>query len=124
MSEFLFDPVGDRPNIAVFIGQAQVGSYDLRLWESGSNDIVMEESGNYRNPDDDRFDLPRPVADNNGRLVQCQFAIVSPDIKPGDTYYVALKFNQQGRNEQIVDEEGPVTGKSLHPELIVTLKAG
>lgn len=122
MKEIHFRCPGDRLRICIIIGNAQIGSYRLRLWESASNTVVMDEHGNNQNPNDDCYDLPLPLENNNGRLVQCEFSVVSPDPQPGDQYSVSMDFLQGKHQLDSVDESGPMNGKRVSPELWAVLK--
>lgn len=123
MEEIRFDANGGRLAICIEVGNAQIGSYRLRLWEPGSNTVVLDQSGNNQNPNDDCYDLPLPTGNNNGRLVQCEFSVVSPDPKPMDTYSVAMIFKQGGADLGMVEESGPMGGKRVIPELWATLRS-
>ncbi|MBM2845654.1 MAG: hypothetical protein HW407_966, partial [Bacteroidetes bacterium] len=101
-----FDANGGRLMICIEVGHAQIGSYRLRLWEPGSNTVVLDESGNNQNPNDDCHELPLPTANNDGRLVQCEFSVLSPAPAPGDMYSVAMVFKQGGNTIETVSESG------------------
>ena len=123
MKEIHFDAQGERLTICIEIGQAQIGSYRLRLWEAGSNTVVLDKSGNNQNPNDDCHELPLPTENNDGRLAQCEFSILSPDPKPADSYSVAMIFKQGGKLVDTVKESGPMAGKRVTPELWATLRS-
>jgi hypothetical protein len=121
MKEIYFNSAGDRLKICVQNGYAQIVSYRLRVWEPGSNTVVIDESGNNRNPNDDCYDLPLPVVNNNKRFVQCEFSVLSPDPKPDDKYSVQLKFYQGNKEIGSEEETGSMSGKNAFPELWVVL---
>lgn len=122
MKEIHFDGHGARLSICVEIGYAQVGSYRLRVWESESNVTVLDESGNNRNPNDDCHELPLPTSGNNGRYVQCEFGVLSPDPKPGDKYSVRLVFRQGVEILDTIGESGPMNAARVSPEFWAVLK--
>lgn len=123
MKEFTFNPAGDRISIGVEFGYAHIGSYILRLWEAGSNTVVLQRRGNNQNPDDDTYLLPLPTKHNDGRLIQCQTAIVAPDWKPGERYSVRLIFRQGNAAPQEYEISGPISEAQAHPELFALLRA-
>lgn len=80
---------------------AQPGSYTLLLWEAEQNLLVgwppdgeQKPSGNFINTDDDRYDLPGPVDENDGRLLECLATIVV--TPPLNDYAVSVKILQDG----------------------------
>jgi hypothetical protein len=122
MKEVIFQPNGERLSIDIQFGQAQIGSYRLRLWESGSNTTLLDQSGNNKNPDDDSYDLPLPTDKNDGRLVQVETSIVSPTATPGEQYSVTIIFKQGTKEIEKVVDKGPITNKRVTPEFWITLK--
>lgn len=122
MKEIRFDAQGERLMVCIEVGYAQIGSYRLRLWESGSNTVVLDRSGNNQNPHDDCHELPLPTDKNDGRLAQCEFSVLSPDPRPGDLYSVTMIFKQGGRTLDSVTESGPLNGKRVMPEFWAVLK--
>ncbi len=94
MREFTFNPVGGRLSVRIEFGSSQIGSYILRLWEAGSSTVVLQLRGNNQKPDDATRLLPLPTKYNDGRLIQCQTAIVAPDWRQGEQYSVKLIFQQ------------------------------
>jgi hypothetical protein len=123
MKEVQFNPNGERLSISVQFGYAQVASYRLRVWESGSNTTVLDQSGNNQNPNDDTHDLPLPTKNNEGRLVQLETSILSPSPAPNEQYSVTLIFNQGSTEIDTVVEKGLMNGSRVMPELWITLKA-
>lgn len=121
--EIHFDPNGDRLSVAVEFGDMQLGVYTLRVWESGSNDKVMEESGNNLNPDDDWYDLPLPVPNNDGRVIECISTVVNPDFHSGDRYAVAFVVYQGEQELDFVEEAGEMDASSVTRTLIGVLRA-
>ena len=121
MKEIQFDARGDRLRICIEIGDAHIGSYRLRLWEPSSNTVVLDRSGNNQNPDDDCYELPLPTMNNNGRLVQLECSILSPDPKPTDKYSLALTVKQGRKILDKITEAGTMGGKRVSLELWATL---
>ena len=122
MKEIQFDANGERLSICIEIGYAQIGSYRLRVWESESNVTVLDKSGNNQNPDDDCYELPLPTSRNNGRYVQCEVGVLSPDPKPGDKYSVRLVFRQGTNILDTVEETGIMNTARIRLEFWTVLR--
>jgi hypothetical protein len=122
MKDIYFQAAGGGLQICIQIGYAQIGSYRLRLWESDSNTIILDKSGNNRNPEDDCYDLPLPNENNDGRYVQCEFSILSPDPKPGERYSAKLIFKQGDQDIGSIEDSGPISEKRECPELWAILR--
>ena len=123
MKDVAFQANGDRLSINIVFGYAQIASYRLRIWESESNTVVLDKSGNNQNPDDDCYNLPLPTRNNDGRLIQCETSILSPDPKPDERYSVTLIFTQGNNEIDRMKESGPMNGSRVTPELWATLRA-
>lgn len=123
MKEVLFDGNGPGLRICISFGFAQIGSYRLRVWNATDNGVALDKSGNNQNPADDCHDLELPALVNNGRLVQCELSIVSPDPQPGDQYSATLTFSQGTKKIDDIHESGPMNGNRVTPEFWATLKA-
>jgi hypothetical protein len=73
-----FDPTAGPINVAVSCEPNRNGSYVIKLWEANANRVVKELAGNFINTDDDAFDLDRPNASHNGRLVEALVVVAVP----------------------------------------------
>ncbi len=112
---------GGPLEVEIQFGHAQVGIYTLILWESGSNTIVMERSGNNDNPQDDRYPLPLPTEKNDGRLVDCVATVIAPDFKPGDRYSIDVIVYQNETEIGRISDSGEIKEKSVNRELVAKL---
>ncbi len=121
IQDIRFDPNGPSIRAAVVFRTPQVVSYGLMLWESGSNDVVMEEKGNSENPEDDAYSLPMPARDNNGRILECDLVIVSPDPKPSEKYQVDLVVSQGASELGKLSAMGTVSAKTSTDTLFAKL---
>jgi hypothetical protein len=79
----------------VSAGEAQTGSYDIKLWEADKNQLVFRKEGDFLNPDDDSYNLPTPNLINNGRRIQA-IVVITP-LPPLNQYSVALTLKQDGK---------------------------
>jgi hypothetical protein len=68
-----FTTNGGRITASVKVSAKREGSYELRMWERETNAFVGGSPwhGNFANNDSDDYSLPRPNADNDGRMLQC-----------------------------------------------------
>ena len=88
----------------VTAGQAQVGSYDLKLWEANRNEIVQRWEGDFLNPDDDKYPLPQPNEANHKRRIQA--VVVITLVPPIDKYSTNLIITQDGRELDKISQTG------------------
>jgi hypothetical protein len=60
---------GGRVTAAVKVSPKRDGSYEMRLWEKETNELVepFPCRGNFINNDDDEWPLPRPTATTTPR---------------------------------------------------------
>lgn len=90
-----FDPAGDPLAVRVWCGHAQLGTYDLRLYQSTRGEPVAgwRFHGSLRSPEQDTFLLPEPAGDNLKRVVRCRFRI---GVLPPDSVYTTCLTLLQG----------------------------
>ena len=84
MKNVRFSSSGGRVVAAVKVAPKREGSYELRLWEKETDALVGDSPwyGNFINNDLDQWPLPRPNADNDGRLLQCIIVLsLPPDVR-------------------------------------------
>lgn len=96
MKHVRFAATGGRLFASVKISAKRTGSYELRLWEKESNSILPTSPwhGNFVNNDTDDWPLPRPNAENDGRLLQCIVVLSQPaDVASS---MVSLVITQDG----------------------------
>jgi hypothetical protein len=124
-----FNPDGGPLEARIVCGFAQPGSYELRLFAAGSNVLVPwpplgepKPTGNFLNPDDDRYALPGLARENDGRLLEC---FASVEIAPPlNAFSLALEVFQDG--EQIGRDVKEGTGgdfATVVADLFVELRA-
>ena len=117
MQTISFNSNGGPISVTLSAGEAQTGSYEFRLWEANSNQIIMQKQGNFLNDQDDTYELPTPNAQNNGRLIQG--IIVIALLPPNDNYSAAMTVEQDGKTIG----EVPISGSSSQPSVILNLYA-
>jgi hypothetical protein len=108
MKNVRFSTNGGRVSVAVKVAPRREGSYELRLWEKESNALVAPSPflGHFLNNDTDEWPLPRPNADNDGRLLQCIVVLsLPPDVRPATVSVVVLQDGEEiGREGKDVPE--------------------
>jgi hypothetical protein len=118
MDTITFDAAGGTLFAEVRAGFANPGSYTLTLWEKNSNSKAMpDREGNFINSDDDKYPLPTPVSQNDGRIVET-FVTLSPPA--GSKKYVATLTISQGST---VLGEVSVPGETDDPSVTLDLFA-
>ena len=123
MKDVFFNPSGDRLQVGVRFGYPHFASYELLVWESGSNTIVMQRRGNNQNPDDDDYLMPLPNSNNNGRLVECICTILNPNLSNGDRYSVTLIVKQGETEIGNLNIDEPMNAPYVYPDLVIRLIA-
>lgn len=117
MQSITFNTNGGPISVTLSAGQAQTGSYEFRLWEANSNQIVMQKQGNFLNDEDDTYQLPTPNAQNDGRLIQA--VIVIAILPPINAYSASMTVAQDGKTIG----EVPISGTTDQPSVILNLYA-
>ena len=95
MTTATFSRDGGPVKATVASGFAQEGSYTRLLWEANANTVVLNQSGNFINADDDTYALPTPNASNDGRIAEALVTIVL--APPLLQYDVSLTLTQDGK---------------------------
>ena len=70
MEKIQFDPEGAALKVTLQFEGLIVASYSFILWDAHSNTRLLSHIGNNQNTQDDVYELPSPVEDNDGRLIQ------------------------------------------------------
>ncbi len=119
MNVVVFDPDGGPVLAGVTSGFAQLGSYTILLWEAHVNKIVLQKKGNFINPDDDTYKLPRPNRVNIDRIVECLTTLaITPPI---EEYRVRLSIFQDGKEIGFDEVSGKTTDPSVTLDQFVQL---
>ena len=100
-------------------GYAQPGSYSIFLWEANVNQVVERHEGNFINTEDDKYKLPKPIEENNGRIVDVGVTfIITPPIKD---YFAELIITQDGNKIGGSEEQGTTDERTKSLKLMVQL---
>jgi len=84
-----------KPEISVFIGQAQFGHYDVRL-RTPNGKWVPQAVGDNHDDIKDEFPLTLPLAQLGGCVLAWVVTVVAPSPGPGQLYFVRLDVRQGG----------------------------
>ena len=108
MKNVRFSASGGRVFASVTVSPKREGSYELRLWEKETNALVAPSPwlGHFLNNDTDQWPLPRPNAENDGRLVQCIITLSLPtDVRKAMVSVVLTQDGEEiGREAKDVPE--------------------
>jgi hypothetical protein len=122
MATAVFTKDGGRLSAEVVLSERRDGSYDLRLWHSDLNKKIKEWSGNFKNTDDDRYDLPMPPSVNDGRFVQALVVIAVPTgVNP---CVVSLIVRQDGKELAREERLVPPGSVDVLSQLWIDLEEG
>ncbi len=108
MKTVRFSTGGGRISASVKVSAKRTGSYELRLWERETNAFVGGSPwhGNSLNNDTDDWPLPRPNADNDGRMLQCLMTLsLPPDVSSATVSVVLTQDGEEiGREAKDIPE--------------------
>jgi hypothetical protein len=112
MKKAVFDPAAGKLVASVQCQPRRDGSYALRLWEPGGDELMKPSPwhGDFVSTDDDDYTLPGPLADHDGRQLQC-IAVVA--VPPGaNAVAVMLVVTQDGqelaRDSAVIPSDSPI----------------
>lgn len=100
-------------------GYAQPGSYTIFLWEANANRVVEKYEGNFINTDDDKFKLPEPIKENNGRIVDV--GITFKIVPPIKDYFAEVIITQDGNKIGGDEQQGITNEQTKSLKLLVQL---
>ena len=108
MKTVRFSTSGGRISAGVKVSAKREGSYELRLWERETNALVAGSPwyGHFLNNDTDDWQLPRPNADDDGRLLQCLVTLsLPPEVRSATVSLVIMQDGEEiGREAKDLPE--------------------
>ena len=108
MKTVRFSTSGGRISASVKVSAKREGSYELRLWERETNAFVGGSPwhGNFINNDTDDYLLPRPNADDDGRMLQCLVTLsLPPEVRTATVSLVLVQDGEEiGREAKDIPE--------------------
>lgn len=116
-------PAGGPVTVEILFGFAQVGAYNLLLWNKTGN--ASKKLGEGVNTDNvpDQFDLPKPTKNNVGKILDCLATVITPTVQAGNRYRVDMIVRQDGQERGREFDEGPINARSLTTRLAAELSA-
>lgn len=108
MKNVRFSASGGRVFASVKVTPRREGSYEMRLWEKETNALIAPSPylGHFLNNDTDEWPLPRPNAENDGRMLQCLVTLsLPPEVRPATVSVVFMQDGEEiGREAKDVPE--------------------
>lgn len=98
-------------------GGVLAAAYTLKLISADGRKEEGKYAGDNQQVDDDKFQLPKPVGLNNGRVIRCTVDFNGLDLAMSPTYDIAIELYQGTRFLGSVDAKGTLT-KDDQDELI------
>ena len=117
-----FKKDGGAISVEIKSGFAQPGSYSIFLWEANSNRVLNKYEGNFINTDDDKFELPLPVTDNDERIIDA--GITFKMTPPVSDYFAEIIVTQDGHKIGGDQEQGKTDDQTKSLKLMVKLQQG
>lgn len=87
---------GPSPVVEVIIGQAQVGTYDIRIWDDERKNPEDVGSGISWDDISDTHPIKYSVAKLEGRFLSWHIVVDSPTGLDGELYSVVVLVRQDG----------------------------
>jgi hypothetical protein len=116
-------PTGGTVTVEITFGFAQVGAYNLLLWnKTGTTNKKLGQGVNTDNVPD-VFDLPKPTKNNVGKILDCLATVITPAIQAGNRYRVDMIVKQDGKECGREFDEGLILTKSVTTRLAAELTA-
>ena len=104
MYHIRFNATGQVIKVQIDYFGGLTASYVYTLWEKNSNAKADEKSGNNQNSQDDKYELPTPVQQNEGRIIEVFSILNNPDTTDSRET-VAIKVMQGATT--LFTEENP-----------------
>lgn len=112
MKQIPFDPAGQPLIVSIEFPTRQVVSYTLTLFEAKTNSVVLRETGNNQNPEDDKYQLPTPTSANKGRFLQFDATFIDPGAVEGTRCKAIAHVLQGDVNCGDLEVSGTISGSS------------
>lgn len=93
--EVTYKTNGGPLRLELLCGEAQLGTYSLRLIASDGVAVIKQARGSFIDDIEDRFELPDPVVEHDGREIRCRARVWQ--VPPHDRYSVQMTLSQSGK---------------------------
>jgi len=121
LKQIPFQKSGGPITVEIAFGFAQVGAYNLVLWDATGNGKHQIGEGMNTDTIPDIYLLPQPNVQNEKRLLDCVATIIAPNPKPGEQYRVDMIVRQDGNECGRESDQDTIDGKSVSTRLAVQL---
>lgn len=90
-------------------GGVLAAAYTLKLISADGLKEEGKYSGDNRQVDDDKFQLPKPAALNDGRVIRCTVDFKGLDLTMSPTYDIAIELYQGSQSLGLAEAKGTLT---------------
>lgn len=120
MGPITYSKDGGPVSAELSVGNAQTGSYVMKLWEAQVNQIVDQKSGNFIDQPTPSYQFPEPNEVNDGRRFQAIITIAI--LPPISEYSTVVKILQDGKELGQIPYSGKTDKASVTLNLHTTLQ--
>ena len=92
--DVVFQADGGALDVELLCGEAQLGTYSLRLIDSDGVTVIRQARGSFIDDVEDRFGLPQPNSVNDGCELRCRARVWQ--VPPHDRFAVTMTLRQGG----------------------------
>jgi hypothetical protein len=103
-------------------GGVLAAAYTLKLISADGLKEEGKYSGDNRQVDDDKFQLPKPVALNDGRVIRCTVDFKGLDLTMSPTYDIAIELYQGSQSLGLAEAKGTLTTDDQDELIFVKLQ--
>jgi hypothetical protein len=92
--DVVFQAAGGSLDVELVCGEAQLGTYSLRLVDPDGVTVIRQTRGSFIDDIEDRFALPQPNSVNDGCELRCRARVWQ--VPPHDRFAVTMTLRQGG----------------------------
>lgn len=118
-----FDSAGESLKLSFIFNGLIDASYTYTLWDGSNNNVIERKKGNNKNPEDDVYNLPEPIKDNNERIIQFSTSFIGTDPKNFKDYSIKAEIYQGDKLIGNDEDKGTVNGKAQDSLMFFKLKS-
>lgn len=97
-------------------------AYYIKLAEKNSNKAVAEFDGDNQNPNDDTYELPIPVEENDERIIRLSVEFSALDINMSKNFDMGIEVYQDDKLLSYIGKSGTLTDTDQNLLLFAKLK--
>jgi hypothetical protein len=103
-------------------GGVLAAAYTLTLISADGLKEEGKYSGDNRQVDDDKFQLPKPAAMNDGRVIRCTVDFKGLDLTMSPTYDIAIEIYQGSQSLGLAEAKGTLATDDQDELIFVKLQ--